>query len=117
MASREVLPPNIDNDGRIVGGMFRQKNIIEAGIAVFLIFIFQKIFLFAVPSLIKYVIILAIGLPSVLICVIGIGDLSVSEWFMDRKSFKKSKNIYPFRIPTKKTEKKSIFFKKKKEKK
>ena len=114
MASREILPPNIDNDGRIGGGMFRTKNLIEAGIVIFVLYVFAKLFLFAVPPMIKYIILLAIGLPTVLVCIVGIGDISVSEWLFDRRSFKKSQNIYPFKIPTKKSEKrKGIFFKRK----
>lgn len=116
MASRGLLPPNIDNDGRIAGGILRQRNLIETSIVLVFLWLFYKVVLFAVPVLIKYAITLAIGLPLIAIFIIGIGDLSVLEWLGDRKSFRNSQAIYPFMIPTKKVEKKQRFFSRKRKK-
>lgn len=118
MAKRGVMPPNIDDGGRVLGGMLKQRNLIEAAAYIAIILLFSKVFLFMAPELVRLGFILLLGLPGVLICLIGIGDLSFSEWLMDKRSFKESRTVYPFRIPARKEEKKqNIFWKKERKKK
>ena len=118
MASKSKMPPNIQDDGRTAGGMLRIRNAIETGTFVGLLFLFEKTILFPLPALVKYGITILIGLPVAIISLVGIGDLSLTEWYIDRKSFRKSQAVYPFKIPTKEQEKKKgLFFKKNKEKK
>lgn len=102
MAKQEIIPPNIDDGGKMLGGLTKRRKLIEAGIAAFITLCINRILaLLFLPILVLSGITLAIGVPSVIICIIGIGDLSVTEWLMDKMSFRKSQRIYPFKIPVK----------------
>ena len=68
-----IIPPNFIESGTFFGGMFRARNVIEAGILAFAIGV--PVFMFVPFGLTTRIIILCLtALPAALVALIGISD-------------------------------------------
>lgn len=76
-----IIPPNFIETGTFFGGMFRARNVIEAGILVFAIG--APVFLFLPFGLTTRIIILCLtALPVGLVALIGISGESLSQFLV-----------------------------------
>ena len=76
-----IIPPNFIETGTFFGGMFRARNVIEAGILVFAIG--MPVFLFLPFGLTTRIIILCLtALPVGLVALIGISGESLSQFLV-----------------------------------
>ena len=76
-----IIPPNFIETGTFFGGMFRARNVIEAGILVFAIGV--PVFLFLPFGLTTRIIILCLtALPVGLVALIGISGESLSQFLV-----------------------------------
>lgn len=76
-----IIPPNFIETGTFFGGMFRARNVIEAGILVFAIG--MPVFLFLPFGLTTRIIILCLtALPAGLVALIGISGESLSQFLV-----------------------------------
>ena len=76
-----IIPPNFIETGTFFGGMFRARNVIEAGILVFAIG--APVFLFLPFGLTTRIIILCLtALPVGLVALIGISEESLSQFLV-----------------------------------
>lgn len=76
-----IIPPNFIETGTFFGGMFRARNVIEAGVLVFLIG--APVFLFLPFGLTTRIIILCLtALPVGLVALIGISGESLSQFLV-----------------------------------
>lgn len=76
-----IIPPNFIETGTFFGGMFRARNVIEAGILVFAIG--APVFLFLPFGLTTRIIILCLtALPAGLVALIGISGESLSQFLV-----------------------------------
>lgn len=100
MSRTAYLPPNIDKDGKLLGGIFEKRNLIEATVVALLIWGGGNLFLRFLSPLLQYGITLSLLIPGFLLFAIGIRGLSVTEYLSDYRNYRKKRRIYPFRIPT-----------------
>ena len=76
-----IIPPNFIESGTFFGGMFRARNVIEAGILAFAIGV--PVFMFVPFGLTTRIIILCLtALPAALVALIGISGESLSEFLI-----------------------------------
>lgn len=76
-----IIPPNFIESGTFFGGMFRARNVIEAGILAFAIG--MPVFLFLPFGLTTRIIILCLtALPAALVALIGISGESLSQFLI-----------------------------------
>lgn len=76
-----IIPPNFIESGTFFGGMFRARNVIEAGILTFAIGV--PVFMFVPFGLTTRIIILCLtALPAALVALIGISGESLSEFLI-----------------------------------
>lgn len=76
-----IIPPNFIESGTFFGGMFRARNVIEAGILAFAIGV--PVFMFIPFGLTTRIIILCLtALPAALVALIGISGESLSEFLI-----------------------------------
>ena len=76
-----IIPPNFIESGTFFGGMFRARNVIEAGILAFAIGV--PVFMFVPFGLTTRIIILCLtALPAALVALTGISGESLSEFLI-----------------------------------
>ncbi len=85
------IPPNFVERGTILGGMFKFRNVIEAGIIVALIGI--PIFMLGISITSKIIILCLTALPLALFALIGISGESLSSFIFGFFKFLKHKRV------------------------
>ena len=73
------IPPNFIEGGTVMGGLFKLKNVIEAGILAF--FVGMPIFMLEFEMSVKAILLCFTVLPLVLFALIGISGESLSSYF------------------------------------
>ena len=87
-----IIPPNFIETGTFFGGMFRARNVIEAGILVFAIG--APVFLFLPFGLTTRIIILCLtALPVGLVALIGISGESLSQFLVIFLKFLRNRRV------------------------
>ena len=87
-----IIPPNFVDTGTFFGGMFRARNVIEAGILAAVIGL--PVFLFLPLSLTARIIVLCLtALPLVLFALIGISGESLSSFLVIFLKYMKNRRI------------------------
>ena len=86
-----IIPPNFIEGGTLLGGMFKTRNVIEAGI----LGVLTGVPVFSLPlSLTVRIIVLCLTtLPLVLVALIGIGGGSLSEFILQFFSFLRNRRV------------------------
>ena len=86
-----IIPPNFIEGGTLLGGMFKTRNVIEAGI----LGVLTGVPVFSLPfSLTIRIIVLCLTtLPLVLVALIGIGGGSLSEFILQFFSFLRNRRV------------------------
>ena len=87
-----IIPPNFIETGTFFGGMFRARNVIEAGILVFAIG--APVFLFLPFGLTTRIIILCLtALPVALVALIGISGESLSQFLVTFLKYLRNRRV------------------------
>ena len=87
-----IIPPNFVETGTFFGGMFKARNVIEAGILAFAIGL--PVFLFLPFGLTARIIVLCLtALPLALLALIGISGESLSSFLMIFLKFLKNRRV------------------------
>ncbi|OUO16217.1 PrgI family protein [Flavonifractor sp. An4] len=87
-----IIPPNFIETGTFFGGMFRARNVIEAGILVFAIG--APVFLFLPFGLTTRIIILCLtALPVGLVALIGISGESLSQFLVTFLKYLRNRRV------------------------
>lgn len=107
------IPPNFIERGTIFGGMFKFKNVIEAGIIAAIIAL--PVFMLGVSLTVKIIILCLTALPLALIALIGVSGESLSSFIFNFFKFLKHRRVISKTDDTKKSKKKRILDSKKAE--
>ena len=87
-----IIPPNFVETGTFFGGMFKARNVIEAGVLAFAIGL--PVFLFLPLGLTARIIVLCLtALPLALLALIGISGESLSSFLAIFLKFLKNRRI------------------------
>ena len=87
-----IIPPNFIESGTIMGGMFRARNVIEAGILAFAIG--TPVFLFLPFGLTARIIALCLtALPVALVALIGISGESLSQFLVTFLKYLRNRRV------------------------
>lgn len=94
-----VIPPNITDNGNVLNGMIKKKNLFES-IAVFVagFLIWSLIKPFIVSGMVKAILLI----PTVfltMLTLVGFGESSLIEYILEATNFKKKKRVVIFKIP------------------
>lgn len=90
------IPVNVIDNGFIGGTHIRTRNAIEAAIIALGVFLFMKIFLYAVPVIIWTILFIVFGGFPALLALIGIGNESLSEAVRTYLAYRKTKAFLPY---------------------
>lgn len=91
-----IIPVNVIDNGNIMGTGFKTKNAVEAAVIVIGMIIVFKLFLAAVPFMIKTILFIVFALFPGAIALIGIGNESLSEAIRTYRAYKKTKDFLPY---------------------
>lgn len=86
-----VIPPNFIDTGTVFGGLFKLRNVIEAGIIVVVIGL--PVFRLPLSLTVKIIILCVTALPLALFALIGIGGESLSSFIIGFITFQRNKRI------------------------
>ena len=95
------IPANIDNNGSLLGGLLKLKNIVETVVIDIILILMWKILTYPFSFTVKMVTFVLFILPITILCIIGINDESFLEWFFEVTIFKKKKRDMKYRLPVK----------------
>lgn len=77
------VPPNLSETGSLIGGMFKMRNAVEAGIMLGFTFIVEKIIHLLIPSVYTVVVFLVIGAVLGLVALMGVGGEPLSIFILN----------------------------------
>lgn len=108
------IPGNVADNGNVMGGMLKLRNLIEAIVLGLLMFVLWRIFFYPFGLVIKTIAFGVMVLPAVAFSLVGIQGESLVEWFFEFFYFQKKKRMMIFEIPRPEAIKKKRFGKKEK---
>ncbi len=85
------IPPNFIEGGTVLGGLFKLRNVIEAGILAF--FVGMPIFMLDIDVSVKIIILCMTALPLSLLALIGISGESLSSYIFGFFKFLTNRRI------------------------
>ena len=91
-----IIPVNVIDNGNILGTGIKTKNAVEAAVIVIGMIIIFKLFLAAVPFMIKTILFIVFALFPGAIALIGVGNESLSEAIRTYRAYKKTKDFLPY---------------------
>lgn len=97
---KHIIPVNISADGNLFGGIIKKRNALEASLVLLAGILLFKIFLFALPMMIKTALFILFVIFPAVITLIGINNQSVIELIILVISYKRKPEIYPYNIQT-----------------
>ncbi len=86
-----TIPPNFIEDGTLLGGMFKTRNVVEAGILAVLIGVPVLSLNFSLTA--RIIILCLTALPLTLVALIGINGSSLSSFFLQLISFLRNRRV------------------------
>lgn len=95
----EFIPKNIEDNGGVLGGYFKKRNAIEAGIAVGFIFFLFRFLLPFVPVLFRLIIGIALACVIGFFFLMGINNQPVSIAVLDYINFIKTRCVVSLAKP------------------
>lgn len=99
------IPINIGDDGGVLGGRFKKRNMIEAVVIGLLLTLVWKIIFYPYDIIIKIVAYIILVIPVVLFAIVGVNNESFLEFLLEYLAYKKKKRKMKFRLPMKLSEK------------
>lgn len=93
------VPPNLSDTGSLIGGMFKMRNAVEAGIMFGLTFIVEKIVHLLIPSIYTTVVFLIIGALLGLIALMGVGGEPLSIFVLNCIIYRRVSGFCQLRMP------------------
>lgn len=108
------IPGNVADNGNVVGGMLKLRNMIEAIVLGLIMAGLWRIIFYAFGLVVKTIAFGIMVLPIVAAALIGIQGESLIEWFIEFFYFHKKKRMMIFEIPRPESIKKKRFGKKEK---
>lgn len=99
------IPINIGDDGGVLGGRFKKRNMIEAVVIGLLLTLVWKIIFYPYDIIIKIVAYIILVIPVVLFAIIGVNNESFLEFLLEYLAYKKKRRKMKFRLPMKLSEK------------
>lgn len=102
MSERPVyryIPPNLSDTGGVFGGMFKMRNLIEAGVCIAIAVVISKIIGLFAPFIASASIGFVIGLLLALVAVVGVGGEPLSVFILNVITYKKTKGYFPIEMP------------------
>lgn len=99
------IPINIGDDGGVLGGRFKKRNMIEAVVIGLLLTLVWKIIFYPYDIIIKIVAYIILVIPVVLFAIVGVNNESFLEFLLEYLAYKKKRRKMKFRLPMKLSEK------------
>ena len=99
------IPINIGDDGGVLGGRFKKRNMIEAVVIGLLLTLVWKIIFYPYDIIVKIVVYIILVIPVVLFAIIGVNNESFLEFLLEYLAYKKKRRKMKFRLPMKLSEK------------
>lgn len=99
------IPINIGDDGGVLGGRFKKRNMIEAVVIGLLLTLVWKIIFYPYDIIVKIVAYIILVIPVVLFAIIGVNNESFLEFLLEYLAYKKKRRKMKFRLPMKLSEK------------
>ena len=99
------IPINIGDDGGVLGGRFKKRNMIEAVIIGLLLTLVWKIICYPYDIIVKVVAYIILVIPVVLFAIVGVNNESLLEFLLEYLAYKKKRRKMKFRLPMKLSEK------------
>lgn len=99
------IPINIGDDGGVLGGRFKKRNMIEAVVIGLLLTLIWKIIFYPYDIIVKIVAYIILVIPVVLFAIIGVNNESFLEFLLEYLAYKKKRRKMKFRLPMKLSEK------------
>ena len=104
-----IFPVNMSDDGGVLGGWFKKRNLIEAIVLLAAGVMIWRFFSIPLPIAGKVILFILLAVPGPILAVAGLGSRSLGEWVSERISQSKRARIMTFRIPREEEQKKSLF--------
>ena len=99
------IPINIGDDGGVLGGRFKKRNMIEAVVIGLLLTLVWKIIFYPYDIIVKIVAYIILVIPVVLFAIVGVNNESFLEFLLEYLAYKKKRRKMKFRLPMKLSEK------------
>lgn len=99
------IPINIGDDGGVLGGRFKKRNMIEAVVIGLLLTLVWKVIFYPYDIIVKIVAYIILVIPVVLFAIIGVNNESFLEFLLEYLAYKKKRRKMKFRLPMKLSEK------------
>ena len=101
-----TIPPNFIEGGTLLGGMFRTRNVVEAGILA--VAIGGPVLSLRFSLTVRIIILCLTALPLALVALIGINGSSLSSFFIQLLSFLRNRRVLSADEPADTPKKKPI---------
>ena len=102
---RVYIPPNLDDNGGVFGGLVKKQNAIESGIYVGSIFLLVKLLSKYVGVLVAIIVFIVLGIPGAILFLVGIEGQPIGRIIKRRLKYKRNKGIFTLRMPIPKEKK------------
>lgn len=102
---RAYIPPNLDDNGKVFGGLIGKQNAIETGVYLGLIFLLVKLLGIILDPVACVVIFIILGVPGSVVLITGIDGKSVFTVLVEVIKYNSTKGVYTLGMPTRRRKK------------
>lgn len=99
---RAYIPPNLDDNGGVLGGLVKKRNALEALIYIGFILLLVKILIPVVSPIVLIIAFVVLGIPGAILFLAGIDGQPISRMVIRRIKYKKNKGVFTLRMPIEK---------------
>jgi len=96
---RAYIPPNLDDNGGVLGGLVKKRNALEAFIYIGFILLLVKILMPILSPIVLIITFVVLGLPGTILFLAGIDGQPISRMVIRRIRYKKNKGVFTLRMP------------------
>lgn len=96
---RAYIPPNLDDNGGVLGGLVKKRNALEALIYIGFILLLVKILIPVVSPIVLIIAFVVLGIPGTILFLAGIDGQPISRMVIRRIRYKKNKGVFTLRMP------------------
>jgi hypothetical protein len=93
-----IIPGNYEDSGGVLGGAIKLRNAIEAIVIGYILFKVGSIVLSSLDVTIRIILFVALVLPVVLLCLIGIKGDSLTQYLTNVVMFRKRKRSLSYKL-------------------
>ena len=96
---RAYIPPNLDDNGGVLGGLVKKRNGLEALIYIGFILLLVKLLSNFLSTIALVIIFMVLGIPGAILFLAGIDGQPISRMVIRRIRYKRNKGVFTLKMP------------------